>query len=122
MPRILVVDDEAGLRDSLRRALVRQGHSVDEAATFDEGIQKLQAAPCDLLLTDIRLKDKSGLDIVTFARRHRPSTRIVVMTAFGSVDVAVDAMRLGADDFLEKPFRMEAMLNCLERTLESGRL
>ena len=122
MARILVVDDEAGLRDSLRRALIRQGHSVDEASAVDEALQKLEAASFDLLLTDIRLKDKSGLELVTFARQSRPGTRIVVMTAFGSVNVAVDAMRLGADDFLEKPFRMEAVTHRVERALESGRL
>jgi len=122
MARILVVDDEAGVRDSLRRALVRQGHSVDDATAVGEAVRKLEAASFDLLLTDIRLKDKSGLEIVTFARQNRPATRIVVMTAFGSVDVAVEAMRLGADDFLEKPFRMEAVTHRVERALESGRL
>jgi DNA-binding NtrC family response regulator len=122
MARILVVDDEVGLRDSLRRALIRQGHSVDDASEVGEAVQKLEAASFDLLLTDIRLKDKSGLELVTVARQSRPGTRIVVMTAFGSVDVAVDAMRLGADDFLEKPFRMEAVTHRVERALESGRL
>jgi two-component system, NtrC family, response regulator HydG len=120
--RILVVDDEAGLRDSLRRALSRQGHSVDEASAVDEALRKLDATAFDLLLTDIRLKDRSGLEIVTFARQKRPDTRIVVMTAFGSVNVAVDAMRVGADDFLEKPFRMDAVMNRLDRALESVRL
>jgi DNA-binding NtrC family response regulator len=122
MARILVVDDEAGLRDSLRRALTRQGHSVEEASGVDEAIRKLEASAFDLLLTDIRLKDKSGLEIVSFARRNRPDTRIVVMTAFGSVNLAVDAMRVGADDFLEKPFRMDAVINRLDRALESVRL
>ncbi len=122
MARILVVDDEAGLRDSLRRALTRQGHSVDEASGVDEALRKLDASAFDLLLTDIRLKDKSGLEIVSFARKNRPDTRIVVMTAFGSVNLAVDAMRVGADDFLEKPFRMDAVVNRLDRALESVRL
>ena len=80
---------------------------MDEASTVEEALQKLESAAYELLLTDIRLGDKSGLDLVTFARQNRASIRVVVMTAFGSVNVAVDAMRLGADDFLEKPFRME---------------
>ena len=122
MARILVVDDEAGLRDSLRRALTRKGHSVDDASAVDEAIRKLEASAFDLLLTDIRLGDKSGLEIVTFARQHRPEARIVVMTAFGSVNLAVEAMRVGADDFLEKPFRMDAVISRLDRALESVRL
>jgi two-component system, NtrC family, response regulator HydG len=122
MARILVVDDEAGLRDSLRRALTRQGHVVDDASAVDDAIRKLEASAFDLLLTDIRLKDKSGLEIVAFARQKRPDTRIVVMTAFGSVNLAVDAMRVGADDFLEKPFRMDAVISRLDRALESVRL
>jgi DNA-binding NtrC family response regulator len=122
MARVLVVDDEAGLRDSLRRVLVRQGHTVEDVAGVEEAQARLEKTAFDLLLTDIRLKDRSGLEIVTFTRQNRPQTRIVVMTAFGSVNVAVDAMRLGADDFLEKPFRMEAVISRLERALESARL
>jgi two-component system response regulator HydG len=122
MARVLVVDDEDSVRDSLRRALGRQGHSVEEAPGVKEAVEKLGAAPFDLLLTDIRLKDGDGLDLVGRARRAHPGLRIVVMTAFGSVNVAVDAMRLGADDFLEKPFRMEAVLNRIDRTLETAQL
>jgi len=122
MARVLVVDDEVSVRDSLRRALARQGHSVEEACGVREATEKLRANPFDLLLTDIRLKDGDGLDVVALARHSHPDLRIVVMTAFGSVNVAVDAMRIGADDFLEKPFRMEAVLNRVERALETARL
>jgi two-component system response regulator HydG len=122
MARVLVVDDEDSVRDSLGRALVRHGHSIEESTGVRGAMEKLGEGPVDLLLTDIRLKDGSGLDLVTLARRAHPGLRIVVMTAFGSVNVAVDAMRLGADDFLEKPFRMEAVLNRVERTLETARL
>ncbi len=122
MARVLVVDDEDSVRDSLRRALARQGHSAEESPGVRSAVEKLGEGPFDLLLTDIRLKDGSGLDLVEQARRAHPGMRIVVMTAFGSVNVAVDAMRLGADDFLEKPFRLEAVLNRVERTLETARL
>jgi len=120
--QMLVVDDEDSLRDSLRRALARQGHSVVEASGVAEAKLKLKEGTFDLLLTDIRLGDGSGLDLVVAARGSHPGIRIVVMTAFGSVNVAVDAMRLGADDFLEKPFRMEALLNRVERALETAQL
>jgi DNA-binding NtrC family response regulator len=119
---MLVVDDEESLRDSLRRALSRQGHSVEEAGGVKEAANKLEGETFDLLLTDVRLKDGSGLDLVAHSRQACPGMRIVVMTAFGSVNLAVDAMRLGADDFLEKPFRMEAVLHRLARALEAGQL
>jgi DNA-binding NtrC family response regulator len=122
MARVLVVDDEESLRDSLRRALVRHGHSVDDASGVKEATEMLEGDSFDLVLTDVRLKDGSGLDLVAHARRAVPGLRIVVMTAFGSVNLAVDAMRLGADDFLEKPFRMDAVLHRLDRALEAAQL
>ena len=122
MARLLVVEDEAALRDSLRRALGRDGHDVVEADSVAAGLRLLAEDPFDLVLTDIKLKDRSGLELVAEVRRAHPNVRVVVMTAFGSVNVAVDAMRLGADDFLEKPFRMEVVLRRLERALEPARL
>jgi two-component system NtrC family response regulator len=122
MARILIVEDEANLRDGLRRAFVGKGHTVLEAETVASGVEQLANGGIDLLLTDIRLKDHSGLDLVTQARRDSPELRIVVMTAFGSVNVAVEAMRLGADDFIEKPFRMDSVLKRIERTLEPAKL
>jgi DNA-binding NtrC family response regulator len=120
--RLLVVEDEAALRDSLRRALERDGHEVVDAESVGAGLRLLAASRFDLVLTDIKLKDRSGLELVAEVRRDHPHVRVVVMTAFGSVNVAVDAMRLGADDFLEKPFRMDVVLRRLERVLEPARL
>ena len=122
MARLLVVEDEVALRDSLRRALGRSGHDVVEAESVAAALRLLAEERFDLVLTDIKLKDRSGLELVAEVRRGQPNLRVVVMTAFGSVNVAVDAMRLGADDFLEKPFRMEVVSRRLERALEPARL
>ena len=122
MARLLVVEDEVALRDSLRRALGRDGHDVVEAESVAAALRLLAEDRFDLVLTDIKLKDRSGLELVAEVRRGQPNMRVVVMTAFGSVNVAVEAMRLGADDFLEKPFRMDALLRRLERALEPARL
>jgi DNA-binding NtrC family response regulator len=121
MARILVVDDDPRLRDSLRRALSRLEHEVLEAGTIDEALQAL-ATPVDLLVTDIRLGTGSGLDLIARARRDQLAQRIVAMTGFGSITVAVDAMRLGADDFIEKPFRLDAVSARLTRVLNAVRL
>ncbi|MET0554342.1 MAG: sigma-54 dependent transcriptional regulator [Vicinamibacteria bacterium] len=122
MARILIVDDEASVRDSLGRTVEREGHEVALAADLRTGRRLLAEGAFDLLLTDIRLGDGSGLDLVAAARQASPALRIVAMTAFGSVDLAVEAMRRGADDFIEKPFQPDVLRRRLERVLEPVRL
>ena len=121
MAHILVVDDDPRLRDSLRRALTRLDHQVIEAGSVEEAIERL-ATPVDLLVTDIRLGTGSGLDLIAQARRDSLAAKIVAMTGFGSINVAVDAMRLGADDFIEKPFRLDAVSARLTKVLTAVRL
>ena len=122
MARILVVDDEASLRDSLGRALEREGHEVEACSSLAEARASLARAAPDALISDIRLPDGSGLDLIAAARALAAGPRILAITAYGSVDLAVEAMRRGADDFLEKPFRAEALRTRLERLLEPLRL
>jgi DNA-binding NtrC family response regulator len=120
--RILIVDDEASVRDSLARTLEREGHEAVPAPDLRTGRRLLTEGAFDLLLTDIRLGDGSGLDLVTSARQASAALRIVAMTAFGSVELAVEAMRRGADDFIEKPFQPDVLRKRLERVLEPVRL
>jgi DNA-binding NtrC family response regulator len=120
--RILIVDDEPALRDSLQRTVEREGHEVALAGDLRTARRVLAEGAFDLLLTDIRLGDGSGLDLVAAARQAGPALRIVAMTAFGSVELAVEAMRRGADDFIEKPFQADALRSRLERALEPVRL
>ncbi len=122
MARILIVDDEASLRDSLRRTLERDGHETVSAADLRSGRRELAGGGFDLLISDIRLGDGSGLDLIADARQASPALRIVALTAYGSVDLAVEAMRRGADDFLEKPFQTDLLRSRLERALEPARL
>jgi DNA-binding NtrC family response regulator len=118
----LIVDDEPSLRDSLQRTLEREGHETVLASDLRSARKALAEGGYDLLLTDIRLGDGSGLDLVAEARPAWPKMRIIAITAFGSVETAVDAMRRGADDFLEKPFRPDVLRSRLERALEPARL
>jgi DNA-binding NtrC family response regulator len=122
LARILIVDDEASLRDSLTRTLQRDGHETVAAADLRSGRRELAGGGFDLLISDIRLGDGSGLDLIAEARRASPALRIVALTAYGSVDLAVEAMRRGADDFLEKPFQTDVLRNRLQRALEAARL
>ncbi|MDI9630417.1 MAG: sigma-54 dependent transcriptional regulator [Acidobacteriota bacterium] len=103
-PRILVVEDRESLRLLLARALAKEGYEVALAAGRAEAETALAAAaPVALVLTDLKLPDGSGLDVLRAARSARPTAPVVVMTAYGSVAAAVEAMKLGAADFLEKP-------------------
>jgi len=101
--------------------LIRLEHEVLEAGSLEEARERL-STPVDLLVTDIRLGMGSGLDLIAQARRDSSAVRIVAMTGFGSIDVAVDAMRLGADDFIEKPFRLDAVSARLTKVLTTARL
>ena len=104
MATILVVDDEAGIRDFLADVLSDAGHDLAQAADGLEAIEQLSDRPFDLVFVDLNMPGgMGGLDVLRRARAEWPETQFVVLTAHGTVDTAVEAMRLGAFDFLQKP-------------------
>jgi DNA-binding response OmpR family regulator len=104
MAHILVVDDEPGLRDFVSDALAGAGHRVVTAPDGETAFSELEASPVDLLVLDLRLPGRfDGMDVLRHARAELPELPVIVLTAHGSVESAVEAMRLGAVDFLEKP-------------------
>jgi DNA-binding NtrC family response regulator len=105
--RILVVEDRASLRGMLRKALEKAGHRVEEAGDGAAGVERLAQQTFDLVLTDLKLPGASGLEVLRASRRSQPATPVVVMTAYGTVGTAVDAMKAGAVDFLEKPVELD---------------
>jgi len=108
--RILIVEDRDSLRRMMETALAGEGHEVTAAADATDAVGRLSDGEgFDLVLTDLRLPGGDGLDVVRASRRSSPSTPVVVMTAFGSVATAVEAMKLGAADFLEKPVELPAL-------------
>jgi two-component system response regulator FlrC len=113
--RILVVDDEPGMRAGLAAVLGRGGFTVEVAATGEEGLARLRRAGVDLLVTDLRLPGLGGLDLLREARRAGIEVPAVVITAYGTVEDAVAAMKLGAFDFLTKPFSPADLLHLAER-------
>jgi two-component system response regulator PilR (NtrC family) len=102
-PRLLVVDDEPDLRTLYELTLVREGYHVDSAGSVDEAWQALCEAPYDLLITDMRLPDGVGLDLLTRLDAQRRGEKAIVITAFGSPENAVEALKAGAYDYLTKP-------------------
>ena len=119
--RILVVDDEPGMRAGLGEVLRRGGFEVELAGTAEEALARLQADDVDLLVTDLRLPGLSGIELLRELRNAGIETPTVVITAHGTIEDAVVAMKLGALDFLTKPFSPADVLNLAVRTLERAR-
>jgi DNA-binding NtrC family response regulator len=122
MPDILIVEDKESLRRVLRLTLESAGHSVAEAEDARAAAQELQRAPFRLVLTDLRMPHGSGLDVLRAARAADPDLPVVLMTAYGSIDEAVQAMKDGAHDFLQKPVDSNHLLLLVERAFEQARL
>src|SRR6204780_460840 len=122
MARILIVDDQDMMRDSLAQILVREGHEVVAATDGASACARLGAARFDLLITDLRMPKMTGLELLAEAKRLRPEMPVVLMTAFASVANAVEAMKLGAYDYIQKPFNGDEIKLLVDRTLEHSRL
>jgi DNA-binding NtrC family response regulator len=122
MPDILLVEDKDSLRRVLRLTLENAGYTVTEAADARAALNEISAGPHKLVLTDLRMPHGSGLDVLRAARAADGSIPVIVMTAFGSVDEAVQAMKDGAHDFLQKPVDSNHLLLLVERALEQERL
>jgi len=116
--RILVVDDEPGMTDLLRRVLSAEGHGVSCARSAEEAGEQLAAAPFDLVITDLVMGGRGGEHLVRKVKEERPDTEIIVVTAHASVDSAIEVMKLGAFDYLRKPLLPEELLHTVHRALE----
>jgi DNA-binding NtrC family response regulator len=116
--RLLVVDDDAAMREMLASLFREHGYAVEEARSADQALERAAEVEFDAVLSDVRMPGRSGIELVGELRRLRPETPVVLMTAFGSIDAAVEAMRAGALDYITKPFEPDDVLLTLERALE----
>ncbi len=114
--RILVVEDEEKLRRVLELQLISSGFDVDKTACAEDGLKLVDRA--DLVLTDLRLPGMDGLQLLALIRRQNSQTPVIMMTAFGSVENAVEAMKSGANDFLLKPFSLDHLMQVVNKALE----
>ena len=110
MPRILVIDDDDAVRESTGRILRAAGYAVDSAPGGDEGYRLARQGAFDVILSDLRMPGLSGLDVLHRLRENRIDSAFIIMSAFGTVDTAVEAMKLGAVDFVQKPFSRDELL------------
>jgi two-component system response regulator HydG len=121
MGKILVVEDNDVLRTSVVQALIENNHTVTDVADGEEATERLQEESYDVVLTDMRMPKKSGLEVLQFAKNVNGLTVVIVMTAFGTVESAVEAMKNGAHDYIQKPFELEELEVKINRALEYRR-
>src|SRR5512145_3266270 len=122
-PRVLVVEDEAGIRLALTGLLRREGYEVVQCERGADALVQLESSEFDFVLTDLALGEgPSGLDVMRCARERQPETPVVLITAHGSEKVAVEAMKLGAEDYVPKPFDNDEIRLAVRRALERTRL
>ena len=114
-PTIMVVDDSADMVDTLARYLGNNGFDVEPATSGALALRRLERAPCDVVLTDLRMPDVDGLDLLEGIHKIDPHLPVVIMTAFGNIDSAVDAIQRGAYHYVAKPFKMATVRLLLER-------
>jgi DNA-binding NtrC family response regulator len=119
---VLIVEDEAPLRTSMAIALRRAGFAVSEAEGASSARLILDQEVIDVVVTDLRLLDGDGLAVLAHARERAPEAEVLIVTAFGTIETAVEAMRLGARDFIQKPFAPERLVHSVQRAAEHGRL
>ena len=118
---ILVVDDESEIREGLEVLLKSEGYGVSSAETGESGLAKLEQHPFDLLLLDVSLPDRNGLDILKEIHRRDPQLSIVLITAYGSIEMARAAFKNGAMDYITKPWSNDELLAQVAQAVESMR-
>ena len=120
--KILIIDDEKAIRWSLGEAVRNMGFDVEEAENGTKGVKAFIDDPADLVILDLKLPDMTGLDVLKTIKEADPTTPVVMMTAYGEVETAVEAIRGGAYDFLLKPFQLEKMKVSIHNAIETQRL
>jgi DNA-binding NtrC family response regulator len=116
--RLLVVDDELNIRGALAKILEKAGHAVSVAESGDAALGSLDEVPFDLIITDLKMVGTSGLEVLRAAKQHQPEAEVIMLTAYATVQSAVDAMKAGAYDYLTKPIDPERLLHVAAKALE----
>ncbi len=117
--QILIIDDEPNLRRILHETLTRQGYDVHSFAGFEEAKPALQTESIDVVITDLQMPGASGMEVLSYCKRYAPDLPVILITAYGTIERAVSAMREGAFDFVLKPFQNEELFRILRKATES---
>ncbi len=120
--RILIVDDEAAIRRLLRQKLTKSGYQCEEAGNSDEALEKMKTFPADLIMLDMKMPGKSGMELLPELKANYPDTAVIMATAVAEADLAIQCMKLGADDYITKPFNLDEITSNIEKTLDKKKL
>src|SRR5437773_753298 len=120
--RVLLIDDDPGLSEVIELLLSREGYGVERAGTLKAGIARSGAAGIDLVITDLKLPDGTGLDAIREIRGVHPALPIIMITSYSSMESAIGALRAGAVDYLIKPFDNDEFLHAVARALNERRI
>jgi putative nucleotidyltransferase with HDIG domain len=119
---ILIVDDESTIRRLLKQLLSTQGYCCEEAANAEEALVKLRTFPADLIMLDLKMPGKSGMELLPELKANFPATAVIMATAVAEANLAIQCMRLGADDYITKPFNLDEVTINVNKTLEKRML
>src|SRR5215203_7183934 len=118
MAKLLIVDDEESYRQVLSVVFRAEGYAVETADDGRDALTHLEKNPCDVIISDVRMPDMDGIALLKAVREMSADVGVVLTTAFGTIDTAREAFKLGADDFVQKPFNNEELRLIVRRTLE----
>jgi DNA-binding NtrC family response regulator len=121
MTKILIVDDDAELRRTVSDILSGAGYSTDMAASGSEALEKVGSEKYDIVILDMMMPGRDGMDVLIELRKVRPRTRVIMITAFATVENAVTSIKKGASDYIAKPFKIVELITTVKRTIEEIR-
>ncbi|MBW1839455.1 MAG: sigma-54-dependent Fis family transcriptional regulator, partial [Deltaproteobacteria bacterium] len=120
--KILVIDDNEWIRDTLKQLLAMSGYQVDVANDGEKGIKKVKSQNYDVVLTDIQMPKVDGMELLKQIKEYNPALPVVMITGFPTVDTAIQAMRQGASDFITKPFRYEQVSMTVDKLMNERKV
>ena len=120
--RLLVVDDDLVTLDLLKEVFAKEGYGVTLALGGEEAVSKGLENTFDIVITDVRMEDKDGMEVLRAFKKHSPETAVIMITAFGSIETAIEAVREGAFDYISKPFKLDEITLTVQRALDQRRL
>jgi DNA-binding NtrC family response regulator len=115
--RILIIDDEASVQESLKIILAYHGYFVSIASTGAEGIDRLKSQHFDLLILDLKMPDQDGFEVLKWVRKAFPTLKVIIITGFGTLDIARNALALGAINYFDKPIDIERFMRKIKSAL-----
>ena len=118
MQKIMLVDNEASILSVLSTVLKVEGYEIRSSREVEKAMDIIRDEDFDLLISDIRMTPLSGMDLLKWVRNEKPDISVIMLTAYGSVETAIEAMKLGAFDYVTKPFKVDELLITIQRALE----